>query len=90
MRVRRIPNETDAWKAKELKSLPLNELPDVLQQSILEGRFIGGDFWQVQTQNGWVPVKEEDYLLIDSAGVLYPVPADVFESSYEILDDSGV
>lgn len=89
MRVRRIPNETDAFKVSELKDLPVTELPEPIIDAISKGRFLGGNQWQVHTQNGWISINDTDYLLVDTSGVVYPVPSDVFETSYEILDESS-
>lgn len=87
MRVRRIPNETEAWQVKELKKLDVSELPEPVKKAMMEGKFIGGDSWQVQTQSGWALCSDHDYLVVDTQGVIYPVSEEVFNASYEILDE---
>ena len=41
----------------------------------------------VSTMESWVELKPYDYLMQGVKGEVYPCPKDVFEESYEVLDD---
>lgn len=89
MRVVRKPSETEAWKVEDLKALEISEYPAPLLNAVQKGMFIGGDNWQVQTQSGWATCPDAYYLVVDVVGRIYPVAPDVFEATYEILDEEA-
>ena len=42
---------------------------------------------QVETSHGWVHAAPEDYILEDVHGYLCPCEKDIFEQTYEIVDE---
>lgn len=42
--------------------------------------------WGVETHNGFVNIKDGDYIIRDISGSYYPCNADIFKQTYEIAE----
>ena len=90
MRYRKRPLTIDAWqftKHNYKEEVILNfvrESPDVFLFSESNGDFIGGE---IKTLEGFLDVSENDYIIKGIQGEFYPCKPDIFEKTYELIED---
>ena len=50
---------------------------------------IRSDGIEIQTPEGWVTGRWGNYLMVGTAGELYPVTKEIFEQTFDILEEDN-
>ena len=85
------------FKYREYADNPLvfDSTPDWLQEAIDDGRIVpefgGEDYWylSVETLNGRALVGPDEWIIRGVQGELYPCKPDIFDATYEEVNDSN-
>lgn len=89
MKVRKKPVVVDAWKLTGDDSEIIVDSPmwviNALFASILK-RHIGG-LWKISTLEGSMCAHDGDYIIKGVHGELYPIQKEIFEETYEVLQE---
>lgn len=89
MKVRKKPVEVEAfqWTAKLFKNLIWKSLPDWLKAEYDKGNIIMlARGMEIKTLEGWIHASENDWIIKGVNGEIYPCKPDIFEKTYDILD----
>lgn len=88
---RKKPVVIDAWqftKENYLKGAPqfIRQARDIGLWSQYGGDVIGGE---VKTLEGVMAISENDYIIKGVQGEFYPCKPDIFEATYEVVNESA-
>ena len=86
MKVRKKPIVVDAWQLDHMAY----DVPEWVREAwrISSGRLVFDYYrWQVATYEGVMTAFDGDYLIKGVKGELYPCREDVFEETYEIVEE---
>ena len=88
---RNKPVVIDAWQFtkenyKEGAPLFIRQAKDVDLWSQYGGAVIGGE---IKTLEGVMTISENDYIIKGVQGEVYPIKADIFEATYEVVNESA-
>lgn len=88
---RKKPVVVDAWqftKENYLEGAPqfIRQARDIGLWSQYGGDVIGGE---VKTLEGVMAISENDYIIKGVQGELYPCKPDIFEATYEVVNESA-
>ena len=91
MKVKKKPVEVQAWRVRDLIETAHTEwdsLPDEIQEAYGEQKImLMANCIDIETtDNVWHRAKIDDYVICGVNGELYPIPADIFEKTYEVIE----
>lgn len=79
----------EGWDSRIIPS-PIGEAPEWLRQHIKTYvDEVGGDNITVTTPHGWATVRPGDWILQDADGLVYSCKPDIFEATYEPVEESN-
>lgn len=84
MKARKKPIVVDVWQLDIFSVKP----PLWVVDAITSGRLLrDGNKWLISTLEGDMEAYNEDYLIKGVRGELYPCAKEIFEETYDILED---
>lgn len=93
MRVRKKPVEVDAWKldSNAVMYEPMDpSVPGWVWDSVKTGKLRWNNYyrnWTIWSLEGAVEANDGDYLILGIIGEVYPCRGDIFEETYEIINN---